>query len=1049
VPWAILLAVLLPVAPARSDVAHETVRVVTDAGGSRLQVAGRDFLVKGMNWDYIPIGFNYSFDLWQQPDDVVTAALEREMGLLAGMGVNTIRVYAGIPPRWVRYIHERFGIYTIVNHTVGRYGWTLDGVWRPIVDYSDPRLRAALAADVAAMVRQYRDCPGLLMYLLGNENNYGLSWSSFEIEALPEGERDVARARHLYSLFGEIARATREQDPGVPVAIANGDLQYIDVIAAECKGIDVLGTNVYRGISSRDLFQVVRDKLGIPVMYTEFGSDAFNAREMREDQAMQARYLIGLWREIYEKSAGRGQEGNAIGGCVFQWSDGWWKYRQEERLDVHDTNASWPNGGYVEDFVEGDFNMNEEWWGICAKGRPDSRGLFELYPRAAYYALRRVFALDPYAPGTTDEAIRAHFAGITPAASVLEARGDHASLLGESSARVRVSGVRMHFETFSTGGAHVTTPRASKPGGAQPSARGFDALQSFYTDFQAQPSPAVNAQMSVNVVGNVPRNPIDQIFYENRALARPVLTDSGPVVTGGLDRVKVYQAGVTWEDRWFGLQGFYRTGHFHWGYEGDFFGLYREANYGPNIDVYNADAPVGFEVAGKRALNGLKAAFGPALWWGAPPAALIKYRRQVGRVDATAMLEKDIPTQSAFTIVGSTGVRLLPTTKATLHLKTAHGPFTVEGGGIWAGANRVDQAFPVAVRTVSGYEFRRDYVKDSDAFGGKLRVAGTHGGLMWYAQGASMGLVAEAGPTATTTYTGWVLKDSGLGNQRNLIAGLAWNTGPLQIGPNFLWQKPIVGPIPAEATAAEAIWRDNFKDPFSVRSNREMTAAELLLSYDPTPATWLYAWDNDVREDARLAGSIGFVYRRMPTNMDPAIGFFSEAEARLYGKDYYAFAGSTPARDLWELQARAVSRVSSRTRVVAHAYVGEGEPTLTNDPRRIQRSGADVRIVSGSGTLGAFAKFNDWGPYDYHRDFNLTYPVQLMGDLSYSLGAPAWFETQPQTRIGVRATWRSLDENSPRYSERYRLTGTSPWVRYEGAPNGNEWEIRTYVRVAM
>ena len=24
-------------------------------------------------------------------------------------------------------------------------------------------------------------------------------------------------------------------------------------------------------------------------------------------------------------------------------------------------------------------------------------------------------------------------------------------------------------------------------------------------------------------------------------------------------------------------------------------------------------------------------------------------------------------------------------------------------------------------------------------------------------------------------------------------------------------------------------------------------------------------------------------------------------------------------------------------------------------------------------------RFNDWGPYDYHRDFNLTYPFQLRG----------------------------------------------------------------------
>ena len=38
-------------------------------------------------------------------------------------------------------------------------------------------------------------------------------------------------------------------------------------------------------------------------------------------------------------------------------------------------------------------------------------------------------------------------------------------------------------------------------------------------------------------------------------------------------------------------------------------------------------------------------------------------------------------------------------------------------------------------------------------------------------------------------------------------------------------------------------------------------------------------------------------------------------------------------------------------------------------------------------STAVFAKFNDWGPYTFHRDFNLTYPMQLMADLSTTLGA--------------------------------------------------------------
>lgn len=45
------------------------------------------------------------------------------MPLLKDMGINTIRQYVGVPPRWVRYIYETYGIYTIINHPCGRYGF--------------------------------------------------------------------------------------------------------------------------------------------------------------------------------------------------------------------------------------------------------------------------------------------------------------------------------------------------------------------------------------------------------------------------------------------------------------------------------------------------------------------------------------------------------------------------------------------------------------------------------------------------------------------------------------------------------------------------------------------------------------------------------------------------------------------------------------------------------------------------------------------------------------------------------------------------------------
>jgi hypothetical protein len=998
-----------------------TVRVVSDPGGLKLAVNGHDFMVLGMNWDYFPIGTNYNYSLWTQPDAVIEAALANELPLLKRMGVNSLRLYAGIPRRWVQYIYEKYGLWTVLNHTVGRYGYTLDGTWIANVNYSDPKFRGAVKAELAALVEEYKGTPGLLMWLLGNENNYGLSWSSFEIEALPTGEREAAKARFLYSLFGEIIRDTKARDPNHPVAIANGDLQYIDLIAKECPGLDILGANAYRGKSMGDLYAVVKAKLGLPVMFTEFGADAFDARRGQEDDLTQARYLLAQWREIYEQSAGKGKVGNAVGGFIFQWSDGWWKYKQETNLEIHDTNASWPNGGYAEDYVEGENNMNEEWWGICAKGPPDARGLYQLQPRTAYYALKQAFRLDPYGPATDLAAIGAHFGSIEPDELAFHYQADRAATLATSLERIRLSNLRLSFETYSTGGnGHWQRPALL---GRE---RGFDTMESMYLEGTVQPTEKVTGKVELNVLGHVAQNPIDEIFYERHGRATTYVDPTGKETAQLVpERVKVYKASVTWDDTWFRLDGFYRTGHYHWGAEGDVFGLYREANYGDRIDIYDADVPSGFEVTGKRLLDGLKVAFGPQLWWGANPTVIGKYRRHLAGFDVTLVHQEDVAQTS------STGLSALIPEKAgrrtTLAAETRLLGAGIELGGIWSGSSRVGQVF-------LDEQNRPARIRDQDAFGARAKVTVERGTVHWYASSAYMGLVANAGPEARVTYTGWSLKDSGTGNQVNALTGLAATFGMFQIAPNFLWQKPLVGPgnsvLPSGLGGTAS--RNINADPFVVRANRETLAGELMLVFDPTPATWMWAWDNDLREDAPFAASLDLVYRHQPTAVDAALFYAAD------GVTQYAFQSGVPARDVWEVSARVVSAPRSDLRLVAHGFAGNQQAS-GESPRQPRRYGGDLRVTWRSLAVSGFAKFNDWGPYDYYRDFNFTFPLQLMGDVSYNLGPARWLWLK-QTSIGVRATSRYLNGYS---GSRYVQTRADPQAW------GHEYELRTYLVVTM
>ena len=1016
--------------------------------GHRLKVNGKDFMVKGMNWDYYPIGTNYNYSLWKQSDDVIITALDAEMSLLKNMGVNTIRQYTGVPAKWIKYIYEKYGIYTMLNHSFGRYGLTIDGTWVANTEYSDKRTQELLLSEVKSMVTEYKNTPGILLFLLGNENNYGLFWDGAETEDIPiQDRKSTVRAESMYKLFNKAVLEMKAIDNSHPMAICNGDLLFLDIIARECKDIDILGTNMYRGATFTDAYERVKKEFGKPLLLTEFGSDSFNAIDNQEDQKSQAYYMVENWKDIYSNAAGLGKNENSLGGFTFQFSDGWWKYGQTKNLEVHDNNASWSNGGYPFDFKEGQNNMNEEWFGICAKGPVNSRGLYELYPRAAYYAIQEVHRISPYDEGVTADNLNEYFKNINLMDAVLRARSDKAALGGKEGEIVKISNLRAEFTTFNTGGSLITTPNVADPDNVvYPNELGFDHMESYYIGVEGNPAPNMKANVNVNILGRVAENPINEIFYENRGRTQTVDTPDGPVVIGDNNRVQVYNASYSWNEKDFDLRGFYRTGHYHWGYEGDIFALYPEANYGPNLDIYNGET-LGFEIDGKRSLDGLKVAVGPQLWWGANPTYLLKYSKNVLNWDITGIYHRDINTDVEY---DSSGKRILnqnqvrtgiipawPTERATIALQRKFGAFGITLGGIWGGR-------PLNGSTFQMYEngiVYNDYINAKDNWGGKAKFTFSKGRFNIYTQGAIMGLVANGGADNVQTFTGWRLKDSGSGNQMNFLTGFTYNVNSnLQIAPNFLWQKPLVEAMPNGVDAPGRL-RNFQDDPFVVRVNRETVGGELLLTWDPTPATWMYEWNNDMVEDAKFAFSTGFVYRHLPTTMDAAIGFLANRSA-------FAFEKSAPAQDLWESNTRIVSKLTPDLGLIANVYFGNGQGNGDSE-RTINRSGADVRMIYKKVKLTSSVKFNDWGPYDYHRDFNLTYPVQSSIDLSTSVGKPSWF-ILPDTRIGIMGIWRSLDQYSPRYSPNAVPANTFPpvpTISPVGFGNGSEWEIRTYIHI--
>ncbi|MFP2926309.1 glycoside hydrolase family 2 TIM barrel-domain containing protein, partial [Pyxidicoccus sp. 3LG] len=1016
------------------------VLVHRDERGFKLQVDGRDFPVFGMNWGYTPIGENYRYSLWVQSDDFIRAVLAREMTLLRDMGVNAIRQFDDIPPRWVEYIHANYGIYTVVNPLMGRYGTSVDGVMVPNTDYSNPAHRRALLNDLAAKVEKYRDTPGVLMWMLGNENNYGLHWTGFEIQALP-GQEDSARAESLYSLMGEAVRTIKKRDTRHPVTIANGDVQYVDHIARHMPELDIFGTNVYRGPSARDLFDVVLQKLNKPVMFTEFGADAYDAKAGREDHLAQAEYLRQQWEEIYSQAYGQGRAGNALGGFVFQWVDGWWKMGQEANLSIHDTTASWPNGGYPSDFVPGQNNMNEEWFGICALGPEDEAGIARVQPRTAYYTLQAAWRLNPYADTTNPDRVREHFSAIRPSEMSRGYVSDVALARTEELSAVRVSNLRLLLDSSLSRGSIATT-RANTTAA--------DHTESIFFDLALQPASGVYGRASFNVVGNVATNRLNNLFYENRGTqttpaptpgANPVPTQG--VATGqplGLERFALYQAEFKLDRPDFALEGFYRVGHYHWGEEGDFFGLYREANYGPNIDIYHGNAPFGVVFAGKRNLEGLKIAVGPELYWGANPSIVAKYRKGFGSLNVTLMHTEDIARGSS--VQTAAVIRERVARRTALSFQWNRGPMALEVGGILAAPQRIGETFTYTEPTDgpsylnSGYQVLQDKVQFLDTLGAKARLTYDMGAVRWFAQSSFRGLVADSGPEQGIVLTGWSLRESGRGNHYAGQVGAAVQLGTIQVSPNVLYQRPLIGPNPRieDSFTAGTYFpgvrpRNVLTDAFTVLDNRETLGAELLITFDPTPGTWFWSWDREMREDAPFAAGLDLVYRHQPTSRDAGIAILADGSM-------VAFGGSPPARDEWEASLRLVGNPTQRLKLYGTLFVGSNQ-SPGEDARQIRRFGLDGSVLLDTLLLTAQVHFNNWGPYDYHRVFNLTYPLQLGGDLSYGLKRPVLGAVT--TRFGLRGLVRMLDQ----YSEGLSTTALSEGLE------GREYEVGAYAILSL
>jgi hypothetical protein len=358
----------------------------------RLLVNGAPYIVKGVCYNPIPIGNNHEYDWWsdQSKPWITDGKLMKEMG------INTIRLYQanGDPEKVkqvIRDLYNLYGIRTLLGDWLGFWEY-------PCPFYGDKNFQDKVSRQVLEMVRLYKDEPGILGWILGNENNYSClghvnPWSSPEVDLEPDPQKQKAmRAKIYYSFVNDISKEIHKLDTNHPVGLGNGELVGLEFANKFCPDVDFVACIIYRGKTFGSLFKSLRMTFDKPVLLAEFGADSYDAYLKKENQDMQAFFLQTQWNQIYENLANNKEgAGNCIGGTVFEWVDEWWKHNSDnpDGWKIHDTLNGWSNGSYYFDIRAAENkNMDEEWFGIVALSEELVDGLNKRVPRKAYYVIK-------------------------------------------------------------------------------------------------------------------------------------------------------------------------------------------------------------------------------------------------------------------------------------------------------------------------------------------------------------------------------------------------------------------------------------------------------------------------------------------------------------------------------------------------------------------------------------------------------------------------------------------------------------------------------------
>lgn len=218
-----------------------------------------------------------------------------------------------------------YGIRFAIGDPIGAYAGSSCLVYPGPTDYTSSIQISSMVASVKAMARDYKDEPGLLMYILGNENEYDFTLTNAS-----------ANPQAYYTFVDSCAQILHNLDPNHPVALAAGEDTFRTYVASYAPHVDIYGVNSYRDPGSLngfgDLFLAISTTTNKPMMLTEFGfyfphiinPGGIVANNSFLDENFDAAVRHNYWCDIQNNTYGNGI-GNSIGGFNYSWLDSWWQ----------------------------------------------------------------------------------------------------------------------------------------------------------------------------------------------------------------------------------------------------------------------------------------------------------------------------------------------------------------------------------------------------------------------------------------------------------------------------------------------------------------------------------------------------------------------------------------------------------------------------------------------------------------------------------------------------------------------------------------------------